>query len=240
MINKEKNMLPEWMQEEDNYIPDHDNSAFIIKSLKALGQIMATIQFQSGQEKYPLLPPLAKLLVLLFGILFLSLTHSPMILVTYFAMIQLYVCMQAAKEILSIYKGSLIAALFATILFLPAMILHPEGIPNHLQIIAKVFINLEMISIYNHTTQWNHITRSLRKLHLPGIFIFTLDITLKYIVLLGNVIKDLLTSLQLRSVGKNNKKYQSIGGVMGVTFLRSTEMSQQMYEAMQCRGFTDD
>ena len=67
-----------------------------------------------------------------------------------------------------------------------------------------------------------------------------MDITLKYIVLLGNLITDLLTSLQLRSVGKNNKKYSSIGGVMGVTFVRGTEMNRQMYEAMQCRGFTDD
>ena len=27
---------------------------------------------------------------------------------------------------------------------------------------------------------------------------------------------------------------------MGVTFVRGTEMNRQMYEAMQCRGFTDD
>jgi cobalt/nickel transport system permease protein len=64
--------------------------------------------------------------------------------------------------------------------------------------------------------------------------------TLKYIVLLGSLIQDILTALRLRSVGKNNKKYQSVGGVMGVTFLRGTEMSREMYEAMRCRGFTDD
>ena len=80
----------------------------------------------------------------------------------------------------------------------------------------------------------------LKKLHVPSVFVFTLDITLKYIVLLGDLIKDLLTSLTLRSVGKNNKKYQSVGGVMGQTFIRSVKMSQEMYEAMQCRGFTDD
>jgi cobalt/nickel transport system permease protein len=120
------------------------------------------------------------------------------------------------------------------------MFLQPEGISNNLVIVGKVFLSLEMVTIFNHTTQWNHITTALRKLHLPGIFIFTLDITLKYIVLLGTLIEEILTSLTLRSVGKNNKKYQSIGGVMGVTFVRGTEMSQEMYEAMRCRGFTDD
>jgi cobalt/nickel transport system permease protein len=97
-----------------------------------------------------------------------------------------------------------------------------------------------MVSIFNHTTQWNHITGALRKLHIPGIFIFTLDMTLKYIVLLGTFTGDILTALRLRSVGKNNKKYQSVGGVMGITFIRGAEMSQEMYEAMRCRGFTDD
>jgi cobalt/nickel transport system permease protein len=27
---------------------------------------------------------------------------------------------------------------------------------------------------------------------------------------------------------------------MGITFVRGSEMNQQMYEAMQCRGFTGD
>ena len=132
------------------------------------------------------------------------------------------------------------ASVLALIILIPAMFIQPSGIRNELLIVIKVFLSISTLSIFNHTTQWNHITGALRKLHIPGIFIFTLDITLKYIVLLGNLITDLLTSLQLRSVGKNNKKYSSIGGVMGVTFVRGTEMNRQMYEAMQCRGFTDD
>ena len=103
-----------------------------------------------------------------------------------------------------------------------------------------MFVCVGLVNIFNHTTQWNHITKALRTLHIPGVFIFILDITLKYLVLLGSLIEGLLTACSLRSVGKNKKKYQSVGGVMGVTFVRSTEMSQQMYEAMQCRGFTDD
>ena len=49
-----------------------------------------------------------------------------------------------------------------------------------------------------------------------------------------------MTSVQLRSVGKAEKQYSSVGGVMGVTFLKGMEMNKEMYEAMQCRGFTDD
>jgi cobalt/nickel transport system permease protein len=120
------------------------------------------------------------------------------------------------------------------------MIWNPDGINNNLVLVVKIFLSVEMVTIFNHTTQWNHITAAWRKLHIPGIFIFTVDITLKYIVLLGTLIEDLLTSLSLRAVGKHHKKYRSVGGVMGVTFLRGSEMSREMYEAMRCRGFTDD
>ena len=158
----------------------------------------------------------------------------------YAAILLLYLCTWPARDILNIMKAGCGASVLALIILLPAMFIQPSGIRNELLIVIKVFFSISTLSIFNHTTQWNHITGALRKLHIPGIFIFTLDITLKYIVLLGNLITELLTSLQLRSVGKNNKKYSSIGGVMGVTFVRGTEMNQQMYEAMQCRGFTDD
>ena len=126
------------------------------------------------------------------------------------------------------------------LVLLPAMLLRPAGRGNNLIIIWKIFISVQMVSIFNHTTQWNHITSALRRLHVPGVFIFTIDISLKYIVLLGRLINDLLTSYLLRAVGKNKQKYTSVGGVMGVVFLRGTEMNRQMYEAMVCRGFTDD
>jgi cobalt/nickel transport system permease protein len=103
-------------------------------------------------------------------------------------------------------------ALLAFVLFLPAMIMNPSGIPNNLHLVLKVFFSLEMVRIFNHTTQWNHITAALRKLHIPGLFIFTLDMTLKYVVLLGTLIVDLLTALRFRSVGKNNKNISLLAG----------------------------
>jgi cobalt/nickel transport system permease protein len=149
-------------------------------------------------------------------------------------------CARPAKEILSIWKTAFVGAGFACLLLLPAAILNPGAISNYGKIVCKVFLCLELVTLFNHTTQWNHITGALRKLKVPGVFIFTLDITLKYIVLLGTFIDELLISLSLRSVGKNRKKYEAVGGVMGVAFLRGTEMSQEMYHAMCCRGFTDD
>jgi cobalt/nickel transport system permease protein len=233
-------MVPDWMKQTDNFVPQKDGGAFIIRTMQTLGKTMSRLKIQQGHEKTHALPALVKFFLLVGSLLVLSLGQGRLILLIFAAVLQAYLCTWPAGDIPMIWKPSLAAALLALVLFVPAMIADPEAIPNGLRIVGKVFLSVEMVTIFNHTTQWNHITGALRKLHFPGIFIFTLDITLKYIVLLGSLIEDMLTALRLRSVGKNNKKYQSVGGVMGVTFLRGTELSREMYEAMQCRGFTDD
>ncbi len=42
----------------------------------------------------------------------------------------------------------------------------------------------------------------MRTFHVPALFIFTLDITLKYISVLGEICVDILRSIIMRSVGK--------------------------------------
>lgn len=228
------------MRETDNYVPPKDGGTFAVKTIQTIGKIMSRLRVQSGHEKRRHLPALFKLIALVGLIIITSVSQNRIVLMVIVAGLLAYLCTWPAKGLAGIFKTPLAAAALAFVLFLPAMIMNPAGITNNLVVVAKVFICVTMVTVFNHTTQWNHVTIALRKIHVPGIFVFTLDITLKYIVLLGNLIQDLLTSMQFRAVGKHDKKYSSVGGVMGVTFIRGTEMNEQMYEAMRCRGFTDD
>ncbi len=49
---------------------------------------------------------------------------------------------------------------------------------------------------------------------------------------------DVLRSVCLRSVGENPDKTSAFSGVLGITFLKASEMAEEMYAAMCCRGFT--
>ena len=51
---------------------------------------------------------------------------------------------------------------------------------------------------------------------------------------------DILRAVSLRSVGKNPDKAKSFSGVLGITFLKSSEMAEEMYAAMCCRGFVGE
>ena len=142
---------------------------------------------------------------------------------------------ETMKQILS---GTFGAVLFSALILLPAVFI---GNPQILLIITtKVFVSVTLIGILSAGTSWNKLTASLRSFHIPDIFIFTLDITLKYIAVLGEICMEILTSLRLRSVGQNRKKAQSFSGILGISFLKSREMAEEMYAAMCCRGFVGE
>ena len=233
-------MLPEWMTTSENYAPPKDGGAFAVKTIKAIGQAMGRIRLQAGHEKKLHIPAILKLVGLVVAIVIISVTQQRLVIMAAAAILLAYLAMWPARDLVPILKASLAAGLIGLIIMLPAMLMNRAGLNNNLLVVVKIMLSITLVNIFNHTTQWNHITGALRRLHVPATFVFILDITLKYIVLLGRLITDLLTAMQLRAVGHDDSKYTSVGGVMGVTFLRGAEMNTQMYEAMRCRGFTDD
>ena len=129
--------------------------------------------------------------------------------------------------------------LHISILFLlPAVFMgNPQALAN---ITARVYVSVTLVGILSSGTSWNKLTGSMRSFRIPTIFIFTLDITLKYISVLGEICMDILRSVCLRSVGKNPDKARAFSGVLGITFLKASEMAEEMYAAMCCRGFTGE
>jgi cobalt/nickel transport system permease protein len=81
---------------------------------------------------------------------------------------------------------------------------------------------------------------ALKMLFIPDIFILVFEITLKYIYLLGRIAEDALQALKLRSIGRNKGKYGNISSIIGNLFIKSKEMAEEMYSAMECRGFTGE
>ncbi len=233
-------MIPAWMRQREQSAPPGPGGAFALRSLKTLGGVLARLKVQRGREGRRELPALAKLLLLVGLLILLSVSRNRLILLSVAAGVLFRLSLLPGRLIWDVLKSALAAALLGLLIFLPAMLLRPAGIPNNLTVVGKIFLSVTMVNIFNRRTQWNHVTGALRKLHVPAIFVFLLDLTLKYIVLLGTLLQDLLTAFSLRAVGRGRKEYRSVGGVLGTTFLRSAELSRETWEAMCCRGFTDD
>ena len=228
------------MTKTEDYAPPSDGGAFYYKTLRSIGRVMSRLKVESGKEGRFSMPAWLKLILMLAFIILVAVTQNRLIIMAAGALVLVRLALMPAGDIWGVLKVSLFAGILAAVLFTPAVIIDPLRLGNDLRVVAKILISVTAVGIFNRTTQWNHVTAALRKFRVPGVVVFIIDITFRYIVLLGNLMEDLLTSLSLRSVGKNNKKYNSVGGVMGMTFIRGAEMNKEMYEAMQCRGFTDD
>lgn len=226
--------LPDWLQTEENYTPKKDSDGFITKSILTVISILSCFRNTRGTD-IPSASAPVKLFSVLYFILLISCSRNMFFSYCMLAGMLVCFCLLPNQALLRAISASLSAAVLSLFLLLPAAFLgSPHAI---LTVSSKVFVSVGLINLLAATTPWNHLTEGLRVFHIPNLFIFTFDITLKYIVVLGDVCVYMLQALRLRSVGKNQQKSKAFSGILGVTFLKSREMAEEMYQAMICRGF---
>lgn len=226
--------FPEWLQQNDEYSPQSDRDSFLTKSLLSLMGVLKSFRAKTSSygSNYP--APL-KLIVCLGMIILTTCAHNMVICYAVLAVLMIHICFLNREWLVRTISIMSFAALLSAVLLVPSIFL---GSPQSMLTVSiKVFITVGLVGLLAATTEWNKITAGLAAFHVPNIFIFTLDITLKYIVILGDVSVDMLNALKLRSVGRNRSKAQSLSGILGVTFMKSKQMSEEMHQAMVCRGF---
>lgn len=134
-----------------------------------------------------------------------------------------------------VLKNVLTAVIFAFVITLPAVFTGNPGTMG--TVVMKVAESVMVLSVLNEIMTWKEVTSAFRQLHLPSLFVYVLDSTMRYLVLLGRYADSMLEAVNLRSVGKTGWKDSHIGGILGTTFLKSQQMAQANTEAMACRCF---
>lgn len=231
--------MPEWLLTDENYEPQTDKDTFINKSILTILGIISRIRAQSGYKPDRFyVSAVLKVAFTFFLVILLSLSKS----LIFVALINIYLLfvlsMLKASEILRILRGCLLVASFTVVILLPAALW--GNYYSLIMVTPKVFASVMAVNILSRSTQWTSITSALKNFFVPDLFIFVIDITIKYIMLLGDFALNMLYSLKLRSVGKNSNKYTSLSGISGTMFIKSKEMAEEMYTAMECRGFSGE
>ena len=231
-------VLPSWMCESEAYEPNIDKDGFITKSAQAILGVLAKLKWNAGKDRRFSASPSLKLCYTFLFILLTACSKNYLFSSIMVAGTILALASYPASAMKQILSGTIGAVLFSIFILLPAVFM---GNPQILLTIGtKVFLSVTLIGMLSAGTAWNKLTASLRAFHIPDIFIFTLDITLKYIAVLGEICMEILTSLRLRSIGQNKKKAKAFSGILGISFLKSREMADEMYAAMCCRGFVGE
>lgn len=227
--------LPAWVcrEEPETPIPNgHDR--FLTRSLL---RFLATLhalrrQAQQGQVLFSALASLSFVLPLL---VLIAASHRLAFLFAVLAPILGMLALQDGTTILRLLKPALFAALCSFLLVLPAMFLFAGALFFLLP--CKAFLSTLLVALLAQSFPWQNLTAALHRLGLPNALLFLLDTTLRAIYLLGQTAEELLLALKLRSVGRNTRQRQSLGNIVGVTFLKSEHLTEETLLAMRCRCF---
>ena len=230
--------LPEWVLKEEDYKPDRDRDHFITRSLLRIMQILRALRYQSKRKKLTKVSAVGAFSFVLVLVILCASAHTLNFLLCVLALELVLMCLLDGRTIQQLLQNSIMMSIFSALFVLPAYLLGNYAIIILLPF--KTFLTVTALGLLTTFFRWHQITEALKFFRLPAVVIFVLDTTLRYIVLLGEISKDMLVALKLRSVGRNRNKKQSISGIVGVVFLKSREMSEEMYQAMCCRCFTGE
>lgn len=233
--------IKEWLLKKDTYEPVEDNENFLDKTIVGIMTILSKIKRETNSIDGFIyrINPIVKLISMIVLILFLALSNDISFVYCILAYSLIYMCILEGYIIKKILSVSLILPLVTLIILLPSIVFMGNYQASML-LILKIFINVLLINILSYTTKWSNITKSLKVLFIPDTFILIFDITIKYIYVLGDLSLKMLYALKLKTIGKSFEKRNSILRIIGNLFLKSKTMGDQLYLAMECRGFTGE
>ena len=175
----EKTELPAWMCRQEDYIPSKDREAFLTKSTKSVLAVLTKLRFHEGKDGRFSASPSLKLFYTIVYIILTACSRNYLFVLIMCAAVTVRLAFFAAKSICQVLSGTAGAVLISVLLLLPAVFMgNPQTLAN---ITARVYVSVTLVGILSAGTSWNKLTGSMRTFRIPSLFIFTLDITLKYI-----------------------------------------------------------
>ena len=240
--------LPSWLTEQERYEPTGARHRVMQKNVLHLANLLERVRLGGGAHKGGSMIDRAlssvsapvRLLGMLVCVLCVCLAQSPLYLMLMAAIALVLIAVRPVRGLRATFMPALAAAGFAVVLALPALLLGASATIAMLKIALKTFVNVSLVLGVSWSLTWSRMSSALKALRLPDEVIFTFDMALKHIEVLGRTMHDLTESVMLRSVGRapaGFSRTDSVAGIMGMTFIKAMECSRAMDEAMLCRGF---
>jgi cobalt ECF transporter T component CbiQ len=147
--------------------------------------------------------------------------------------------------------------LFTGAIALPALFLTPgsavgalpmglriseQGLRSAGLLVLRVETAATLMTLLVLTTPWMHLLRALRWFRIPQEVVMMLAMTHRYVFLLGETAAQMFESRQSRTVGALNRTVRRhvTSRTAGVLLSKSVELSNEVFQAMQSRGFRGD
>jgi len=114
-----------------------------------------------------------------------------------------------------------------------------QGLTTALRLIVRAETAATLAGLLVLTTPWTHVLKGLRTLRVPAVLVVILGMTYRYIFLLVRLAEDFFEarrSRMFRALSRPEQRRMA-GAAAGVLLHKSLQLSEDVYLAMQSRGF---
>ena len=114
-----------------------------------------------------------------------------------------------------------------------------QGAVTALRLLARAETAATLAIILVMTTSWTHVLKAMRVFRVPVVLVVILGMTYRYLLLLLHIVTDFFEARRCRIVGELDARArrQMVAANTGVLFGRSLQLSEDVFAAMQARGF---
>jgi cobalt/nickel transport system permease protein len=257
--------LPDWLLEPTvPPVAARPSNQFVASTIRRLLQLRAALAPPERKSQHSDLDPRAKLVALLAGLVAVSLVRHPLSL-TGMLLVTLASVLAGGKRIRRGYAVAAVpAALLTVAVLLPGTLsvvrpgpvvvvlwqlksaepvgLTASGLANAWLVLARMLTSLGLMAMVTVTTPWLRLMAALRALRVPAAFVAVATLAHRYLLVLADVFADLLFARRARTVigatGSEDRAF--LGATMATLFARSSELADEVHQAMVARGFTGE
>ena len=222
----------------------------------ANAMVSETVARQAGLLQA--LDPRVRLAGLLALVVAVTLSHKIVVIAALFAIAVALGSLSRVSLAMLAKRVWLTVLAFTGVIALPALFLTPgtqliqtpAGIPSVTTqgliaatlLVMRVETAVTLTTLLVLTTPWMHILKALRAFRVPQEIIMMLAMTHRYIFLLAESASQMFESRNSRTVGVLDRttQRQVIERSAGVLLGKSIELSNEVFLAMQSRGFRGD
>ena len=114
-----------------------------------------------------------------------------------------------------------------------------QGIFSALLLVGRVAVSMSFVLLLTLTTPWADLLKALRSVRIPQVYVQTLGMTLRYLMLLSLMVQEMHIAKKSRTIQRRKTWLEQrwIAGQVGTLFKRSMQLSTEVHRAMVARGY---
>ncbi len=221
---------------------------------RALGHALVSEQTARQPGVMQSLDPRVRLAGVFALVIAVAVVHTITVVLALFAAAVVLALTSAVSLRTLVLRVWLVVLAFTGVIALPALFLTPgnplsppspitrQGLHTAVMLIARVEAAATLTTTLVLTTPWPQVLKALRSLYVPKEVVMMLAMAHRYIFLLAETATEMFESRESRRVGvlRGGEKRRLIAQTAGVLMSKSIDLSQEVFVAMQSRGYRGD